>query len=58
MVTGGLKFHFKSLIHANLVHQLYVIQKLKHVTLHIFTHTHTHTHTHAHAHIKHVCVCT
>jgi len=49
MVTGGLKFHFESFIYANLVYQIYVIQKLKNVTLH--------THTHAHAHTKQVCVC-
>jgi hypothetical protein len=52
MVTGGLKFHSESLICANLVYQIYVIQKLKNVTLH------THTHAHAHAHTKQVCVCT
>jgi len=49
MVTGVLKFHFESLICANLVYQLYVIQKLKHVTLHIFIHNHMH--------IQSMCVC-
>jgi len=53
MVTGGLKFHFESLICANLVYQLYALQ--------MFTHSHTHTHTQsmcvcAHEHMS--CFCT